>query len=286
MRLRGWGRVANANRAAGGCRIELRDVGELAVMRRSPLGVKELLRASIEDLELTVGRRQVTTGGGWFGGGRGFLGAAVGRFEAQVLNAMTTKNWEQTQLGVFVELTNGTKRDAVFEVHDLDESELRDRLAEAIPPWADGYVEAGRTRLLLEPIHSREELYDHYDRIDRVENNRLLDSGQALALRSEARTPILTAILAELDAGEWTPQQLENTREEIEDLYQRRRITRDQAGHLESRFAAAAGDTPLTPPQRARRLDVLAELRGSGALSEEEFQIERERTLKQPAAPS
>lgn len=142
------------------------------------------------------------------------------------------------------------------------------------------------TRLLLEPIHSREELYDHYDRIDRVENNRLLDSGQALALRSEARTPILTAILAELDAGEWTPQQLENTREEIEDLYQRRRITRDQAGHLESRFAAAAGDTPVTPPQRARRLDVLAELRGSGALSEEEFQIERERTLKQPAAPS
>ena len=206
LQLRGWGRVVNPDRHSRGYRVELRDVGELAVTRRSALGTKELFAASIEHLKLTVGTEQVRAGGGWVGGGVGIGGAVLGRLEAEVLNRLTTSRWERTVLGVFVELANGTKRHAVFEVHDLDESGLRDRLAEAIPPWADGYVEAERARLRLEPIDSVDELAEYFAQIDRVEANELLDTQPALALRSEAARPFLAGALARLESGQCTPR--------------------------------------------------------------------------------
>ena len=285
LQLRGWGRVVNPDRHSSGYTVELRDMGELAVSRRSALGTRELLTASIEHLKLTVGTEQVRTGGGWVGGGVGIAGAVLGRLEAEVLNRLTTSRWERTVLGVFVELANGTKRHAVFDVHDLDESGLRDRLAEAIPSWADGYVEAERARLQLEPIDSVDELADYFARIDCVEANELLDTRPALTLRSEASRPFLAGVIARLESGQCTPQHLERVRNQIDHLYERERITEDQAEQVRAKLAAAAG-SPLTARQRTRRLEVLSQLRNSGAVSEDEFQAERERILKAPTLPA
>jgi hypothetical protein len=131
LQLRGWGRVVNPDRHSRGYRVELRDVGELAVSRRSALGTRKLLTASIEHLRLTVGTEQVRVGGGSVGGGVGIAGAVLGRLEAEMLNRLTASRWERTVLCAFVILPNGTERAAVLEKHDLDEFGLRDRLAEA-----------------------------------------------------------------------------------------------------------------------------------------------------------
>jgi hypothetical protein len=75
-------------------RIELADVGMFYAYREGAWRDKPVLSVSIEELELRASTQQITTGGGWIGGGAGFAGAMVGALQAKALNALTTRTNE------------------------------------------------------------------------------------------------------------------------------------------------------------------------------------------------
>jgi hypothetical protein len=261
VHLRGWGQVAKPGLNANGFRIELADIGELTVYRVALLRAKKLLSMSIAHMQLTADTEQITTGGGWVGGGQGITGALAGSYQARVLNALSTRTREYTLLAAVTTLPNGTKREAIFAFRNLNESDLRDRLATATHAWADGYVEATLTKLRQEPIHGPALQATHVE-IDRMQERRMLDPAQALTLRSEASKPFIDALTARLQSGNLDQKQIKNVTAEINNLRQRGRLTDLQAQQIHAQLAtltAPAADEHTTAI-RIRQVQALAPL--------------------------
>lgn len=113
----------------------------LVVYRQGWAGQKRVVSIPPQMLWLGVGSETVRSGGGFFGGGFGVQGAAEGMLGASVLNALTTRHREYTLLTVGATEANGTERTMVVGYRNLDESTLRDRLAQAIPNWVEPFVQ-------------------------------------------------------------------------------------------------------------------------------------------------
>lgn len=177
VHLKGWGQIADPS--ADHFRVELADVGELAVYRPGLLREKKIISMSIAHLSLTANTQQATTGGGYVGGGFGVLGAALGIYQARILNSLSKRTREYTLLGAYTTLPNGAHRDAVFAFQNLDESQVRDKLAAAIAAWSDGYVTATLNTYREQPIHDSD-LQATYAEIDQMHERGML--GRAAAI--------------------------------------------------------------------------------------------------------
>jgi hypothetical protein len=102
--LRGWGKVAKPDQ--NDHRVDLRDPGQFVVSRSTMLGEKPVLSIPITQLRLGSYTKQITSGGGWIGGGFGITGAMLGAYQAQLLNRLTTHTREYTPSSL-VEITGG-----------------------------------------------------------------------------------------------------------------------------------------------------------------------------------
>jgi hypothetical protein len=278
LELLGWGKVVDPDDRH--YRIELADVDELAVYRPSLFGEKKMLSMSIEHLEVTTWTRQTTTGGGFIGGGFGITGALLGIAQARIMNALTRETHEDTVLGAFLTLPNGTQRHAAFGFRKLDESDLRDTLATTVHDWADGYVQATLSSLTPRaPAES--DLQATYAKIDQMRERAMLDPTQALILCSPASSPFVAAVLQSLRSGKTTPAEAQQLRSKIDELHRARRLTDNQAQEIRQLLDPISSPRPRTPTSetRLRQIELLAELRSTGALTEQEFQAEKSRLL-------
>jgi hypothetical protein len=230
LHIKGWGQQASPTTKF---RVELATEGKLLVHRKTMLGEKPALWLSMAALQLQTWTDTVQSGGGFFGGGFGVEGAAKGILEASVLNALTTRRREYALLGAFTQVPDGSRRDVVFGFRNLSESELRERLAAAVPPWADDFVDR-------------------------------------LAVKLEGLEP--------------TDKELAATYVELDGMKARGMLTDDQHARLEGELAKhgprpVSEQTAAPAADRPTQLKTLAELRDSGALSEDEFQAEKARIL-------
>ena len=279
--LRGWGKTANPDRDEH--RIELADPGEFTVYRSTMLREKRILSIPISQLRLGAYTKQITSGGGWRGGGFGIGSAMLGAAQAQLLNRLTTKTHEYTILGATAILPNGTERDAIFGFLNLDESDLRDKIQAALYPWAEGYVtavldhpDAGAPRQDLSSIHTE---------IDRMQTFALLDASQSRELCSRASEPFVAALQSRLQDGSITPQEAHRIKAQIDRLHKHARLTDRQAQQTYDQLAPIL--TPPTPPPppkvpdaARRQIETLAALRSLGAMSQAQFEAERARLLR------
>lgn len=284
IELMGWGKAVD--RDDRHYRIEFTDVGELAVYRPSLLGEKKMLSMSIEHLELATWTKQTTTGGRFIGGGFGITGALLGIGQARALNALTRETHEDTVLGAFITLPNGTHRHAAFGFRKLDESDLRDTLAATVHDWADGYVRHGLADLTSAVI-GESDLGQAYAKIDQMRERAMLDSQQALILCSHASRPFVAAIVQGLHAGKTGHQEASQIRRKIDELHGARRLTDNQAREIVDLLAPIITATTRKPTSEARlrQMELLAELRSTGALTEQEFQTEKQRLLEANREP-
>lgn len=275
--LIGWGRAAPPK---GVMRLELRDPGQLAVVRLGRLRDREILCMSITGLQLTTGNQQVSTGGGFVGGGLGIRGAAVGMAAAGALNRMSRQRYEHTLLTATETLANGARRQATFAFTTMSESDLRDRLAAGMDDWADGYI-AAATRT-PDPLGCGDQLDAAYAQIDRMRHRGVLTGTQALALASHTSRPLIAALVARLDAHQVPFEEARQLTERIIEMERDERISTDQARQLHDRLLEIPAPSSTTPNGRIAQLQALAELRETGALTEDEFQAEKHRILHQP----
>ena len=277
-RMLGWGR---ASPPKGVVRVELRDPGELAVVRLRHLRDQELLSISITELQLNTNTTQIITGGGFIGGGIGITGAVAGIATAKALNAISRQQHEHTFLIAHQQLPNGARRELTITFPTLTESDLRDQLAAAIGPWADHYI-ATITHDTLDPLGYGDDLQGAYDQIDRMRQRGMLTGGQALALASHASRPFIAAILDRLDAHQIPFPEAQHLTEQITTLRHEQRITATQARQIHDRLLEIPAPLTEPPTSRIAQLQALAQLRSTGALTETEFQAEKTRILQQP----
>ena len=274
--LIGWGRASPPKAVV---RIELRDPGELAVVRLGRLRDQELLRMSITGLRLTTGNEQVNTGGGFIGGGLGVRGAIAGMVTAGALNRMTRQRYEHTLLTATEALPNGARRQATFAFATMSESELRDHLAASLDEWADAYIAAATCT--PDPLGYGDQLDAAYAQIDRMRRRGMLTATHALTLASHTSRPRITALVGRLDAHQIGYDEAQQLTERIIDLEREQRISPDQARQLHDRLLQIPAPPSTTPNGRIAQLQALAELRQTGALTEDEFQAEKHRILHQ-----
>jgi hypothetical protein len=276
VRLLGY---AHASPPKAIVRVELRDPGQLAVIRLRRLRNQELMSMSITGLQLTTNNQQVDTGGHVQGGGLGIRGAVVGMAAAGALNAMTRQRHEHTLLTVTETLPNGARRQATFALPTLSESQLRDQLAAAMDAWADGYLAAAiRTP---DPLGCGDDLQGAYAHVDRMRHQGMLTPVQALTLSSYVSQPFIVALVERLDAGKVPFQEAQQLTEHITGLERDHRITSDQTQQVHDRLIAIPAPPSSSPGGRIAQIQALAELRQTGALTEAEFQAEKRRILHQ-----
>jgi hypothetical protein len=121
-------------------RAELSDDATFSIYKHGFFGEQKALTFSLMMLSFQVWTDTVESGGGFIGGGFGVTGAAEGMLAAAVLNMLTRKRQEYSLLGLFVFPGDGSQRQLVLGFRDITESQLRERLATAIPKWADLHV--------------------------------------------------------------------------------------------------------------------------------------------------
>ncbi len=277
-RMLGWGR---ASPPKGVVRIELRDPGQLAVIRLRHLRDQQLLSIPITDLQLNTNTTQITTGGGFIGGGIGIRGAVAGMATARALNAISRQHHEHTFLTAHQQLPNGTRRQITFTFPTLTESQLRDQLAATIGPWAEHYITT-ITHDNPNPLGYGDDLHGGYDQIDRMRERGMLTASQALTLASHASRPFITAILDRLDAHQIPFPEAQHLTEQITTLQHEQRITTTQAQQIHDRLLEIPPPPTHPPTSRITQLQALAQLRNTGALTETEFQAEKARILHHP----
>jgi len=122
--------------------VKFEDEGVFAVYYKGLFGgLKKLYWASFGNLEFYVGTVAVQTGGGWVGGGFGVGGAVKGAVTASLLNALTTKNREYAVLTVIDnDFATGAQKIFSLGFQNIDETALRNKLAQAIPAWTEPVV--------------------------------------------------------------------------------------------------------------------------------------------------
>lgn len=233
---------------------------------------------SIAGLQLNTNNTQVTTGGGFIGGGFGVRGAIAGIATATALNSVSRQRYEYTVLIAHETLPNGARRDVTFAFATLSESQLRDRLAEGVAPWTESYV----TTMTKDPdpFGTGEDLQASYDQIDRMRQRGMLNPAQALSLSSHVSRPFLTAILERLDAQQVAFPEAQHLTERIATLEREGHLNPDQARQVHDRLLQIPVPVTNSPDGRIQQLQTLAELRASGALTEDEFQAEKTRILR------
>lgn len=181
------------------------------------VGEKPVVSVPIEQLRLAYDTTQVTTGGGFVGGGVGLLGAAKGMIQADILNKLTTARLEYALLWIYQQLPNGTQRRAVLGFPHITESNLRDRFAAAIPAWAEDYVVARLCEMAETPAADTERAA-LYAQVDRMRGRGMLTADQTLALSSTATKLHLDKLLQHLRTHPPSQQQLQRYEAEFEDL--------------------------------------------------------------------
>jgi hypothetical protein len=139
----------------------------------------KVLWMSITVLELQAWTDTVTNGGGF-----GIEGAAEGILGAGVLNALAAERHEYAFLCAFVHMPDGSRKDLVFGFRDATESDLRQRLAAAIPAWAEEYVEQWIPKLAASE-GSDDIVNDTYSLIDKMRTRGMLTDEQHARLESE-----------------------------------------------------------------------------------------------------
>lgn len=138
LHIQGWGQVYDPSL---NLRIELAQGGVLNVYSQGWFGEKKILWLNLVNLEFQICAETVSSGGGFIGGGFGLLNAAEGMLQAAVLNALTTKRREYALLGAFTHSADGSIKEVVFGFRNITESELRKKLAEAVPRWVEEIVQ-------------------------------------------------------------------------------------------------------------------------------------------------
>ena len=136
---------------------------------------REIARIGIENLTIIAGTNTATGGGTFIGGGFGVRSAAEGMMEAAVLNALTSASREYACLGLCETLPNGAERSVVLGYRKITESDLRDKLTEALPRWSSSWLE----RMLGEiPNYSRDEALGAYSKINVMRKRGVLSDTQ------------------------------------------------------------------------------------------------------------
>ena len=276
MALTGWGQIANRRET---CRIELIDGGTLVVHRVGRVRTTQLLTISIEHLGLRVATRQATTQPAGYRIHYGMLETMLsGTFRPRALVPMPRSTREYTLLNLEALLPNGTRRTAVFSIPHLDESRLRDTVNEGLSRWSDAWV---TTTLNEHALPHSDDLRSTYATVDAMRKRDILRSDQALAVRANATRPFISAIAQRLSASDVTRIDAERIDRQINDLQRRGRLLEGQAHELGARLAPLLAEThdDRSGDDRVQQIQALAELRHSGALTEDEFQAEKSRLL-------
>jgi hypothetical protein len=262
--------------------VQLRDPGQLALIQLRHLKNRELLTIPITELELHTNNAQVSSGGGFIGGGVGIRGAITGIATASALNAMTRSRYEHTLLTAVQTLQNGARREATLAFATLSESQLRDQLAASIGPWADSYLDTV-IHDPLDPLTAGDDLPGAYQQIDQMRHRGVLTPRQALTLASHASRPFVTALLARLDGRQIAFSEAQQLTTDITTLQREAHLDADQARQIHDRLLQIPAPSTDTPTSRIAQLQALAQLRETGALTEPEFQAEKTRLLNEPS---
>lgn len=232
LHARGWGKVSpNVD-----VRVELSDDATFSLYRSGFFGETKALSVSLNMLSLSVWTDNVRSGGGFIGGGFGAAGAVVGMLGASVLNALTARSREYSMLGVFAFPGDGSQIELVLAFPDIRESDLRERLGQAIPKWTERYVDQ-----FLNVLHTHhitdEDARATYIQLEQAAERDLLSAAQIERMRSALAHVV-------------PPPKRET-------VYELRKPEHD----------------------RVAELKILADLRASGALTQEEFEAEKARLL-------
>ena len=180
LHIKGWGSQASPSTRF---RVELAPQGKIMVYRKTVLGEKPALLPGIAPLLLQTWTDTIRTGGGFIGGGFGVEGAAKGILEASVLNALTGRRREYALLGAFTFAPDGSRREIVFGFRSLSESDLRQKLAEAVPKWAEDFIQ--ETLKTIAQIAAPEQIAVAYAEIDGMQTRGMLTNEQHARLEAE-----------------------------------------------------------------------------------------------------
>jgi hypothetical protein len=271
--LKGWGRRADPKTTV---RLEFADIGTFTAYRPSLLGEQSLLDIGIEQLAVQTRTEQLTTGGGYFGGGSGVLGAATGIIGARAMNRLSTRWHEYTLLGVFAFHENGSGQDALFGFENITESDLRDQLAESIPAWADTYTEMKLAELNADPVRDQDLTHAHAQ-VDGMRQRGMLTDDQALTLRAGISQPFIDTLHHRLATSPPSSRETREIIDQIDRMVHDDQITVQQAQLIRVEL------TRRIPPDdttRQAQADALTRLRQTGAITEDEYQTERLRLLQ------
>ena len=126
-------------------------------------------------------------------------------------------------------------------------------------------------RRMQKRVNARTELYGLADGMQR---RGTLTAEQALAMRAEASCQLVDELIVRAHATDAAAATAINGL--LDELLGLGRITQRQAGDVRAALRPDAA-TPPTPASDPRQLELLAELRRTGALTEAEYQAEIER---------
>ena len=109
----------------------------------------------------------------------------------------------------------------------------------------------------------------------------MLDPTQSLILCSHASRPFVSAVSQSLRNGRTTPSEAQQLRTRIDELHRARRLTDTQAQEIRQLSDPISSPRPRPPTSEAQlgQIELLATLRSTGALTEQEFQAEKSRLL-------
>lgn len=279
--FQGWGKMITSEEH--NCRVELADVGQFVIYRAGALREKVLASIPITELSLDVYTNQILTGTRWRGGGYGLGGALAGKAQADVLNWLTSRTDEYTILQADQFVPNGARRQALIGFIKLDESLVRDRLAQALTDWTDAYVTTRSPQLA--DATAQDDLRRLHADIDRIHRLRTICAGTAADLHRRASDPFVHAFLDRLHRTPPTHQEAQRISSDVEQLTGEGHLTKAQAKQIIAELASSLqGPQPSPPPatptrHQQRQLQALAALHSLGAMSDTQFEHEKAHLL-------
>jgi len=114
--------------------VKFDDEGVFELYSRGLFGLKKIYRALFVKLEFYVGTVAAQIGDGWVGDSLGMESAVT----ASRLCDLTTRNRDYAVLTVVdVDSTTGTQKMISVGFQNIDETALRNKLAQAIPVWTE-----------------------------------------------------------------------------------------------------------------------------------------------------
>jgi hypothetical protein len=130
-----------------------------------------------------------------------------------------------------------------------------------------------------------------YATIDAMHARQTIEEQDARALKSNASRPFIAALVAQIQSGQVARHDVQRIITQINDMHRAGEISTRQAKHVR-----ALADPILNPPQptrtqpspgmddatRVELLETLAHLRNTGALTENEYQAEKQRLRAGP----